>query len=87
MTLKEFQVKYQVGAITLEQWKADGSFMANVTAVVGGVVTSVQLFTTKATGKNITPDSPVKPMDGKLYIGEFKKAVDTITIAAPISIS
>lgn len=79
MKLKDFMAKYDIKDISLNQFKADGSFMATVVNPANGA--EVQLFTTKATGKNITKDSVITPINGKFYIGEVKAPLDVIKIS------
>jgi uncharacterized protein (DUF2147 family) len=80
MKLKAFLLKYGIESITLNQWKADGSYMATVINPANGA--ELQLFTTKATGKKINGDSVITPINGKFYIGDVKTSLDSITVKA-----
>ena len=79
MKLKELLLMFGVKNIEFKQYKEDGSFMATI---VDENKNSIELFTTKKTNiKDITGDSPVNPIQGKYYIGEFKAPIATHTVA------
>lgn len=78
MTLNELKQRFSISAITFNQYKADGSYMATIINPVNNA--SIQIFTTKKTGGNFDLNSPITMIDGKFYVGEVAKPIATKTL-------